>query len=179
MLFPLQNISTMIGRVVFPVYAKLQDYEERFQRAFLKTSSSIALITFPMMLGMLAVARPFINAVRPECQPQILHIKLIVPACMLAAIVSNVASIYKAKGRTDWMFRWTIVGSTVRIAAIVIGLRWGINGVAAAYSISLIILAYPTLAIPFRLIHLRMARLGKSIALPLVTSLIMYGVVQL
>ena len=177
MLFPLQNISTMIGRVVFPVYAKLQDYEDRFQRAFLKTSSSVALVTFPLMLGMLAVARPFINAVRPEWQPVIPLIKLLVPACMVAAIVSNVASIYKAKGRTDWMFRWTLVGAPVRIAAIVIGLRWGIVGVAAAYSISFVILTYPSLAIPFRLIHLQMGRLVKSISMPLVTSLIMFGVV--
>jgi len=37
LIFPLQSISVMIGRVVFPVYSQLQDYEERFQREFLKT----------------------------------------------------------------------------------------------------------------------------------------------
>ncbi len=167
LLYPLQSIAIMIGRVVFPVYSQLQDYEMRFQRAFLKTSSSLALIMFPVMLGILAVARPFVFAAFGEqWRPVITLIIILAPAAMATSVIINVGSIYKAKGRTDWMFRWAVVSSIVRVSAFIIGLRWGVVGVASGYTVAIAILAYPTLAIPFRLIHLEITRLLKALSMP-------------
>jgi O-antigen/teichoic acid export membrane protein len=180
LLYPLQSIAIMIGRVVFPLYSQLQEQEERFQRAFLKITSSVALIMFPMMLGILAVARPFVYAAfDDQWGPVIRLIVILAPAAMLSSVLVNVGSIYKAKGRTDWMFRWAIVGAVVRVSAFIIGLRWGINGVAGGYTVAIAVLFYPTLAIPFRLIHLQMSRLLKDISMPLVTSVVMCAAVYL
>jgi len=178
MLFPLQNLSAAVGRVIFPVYSRMQSDKERFRRAFLKTSATVALVAFPVLFGIVAVARPFIFALKADWAPVIQLITILAPMCMIASIVMNVGSIYKAMGRTDWMFRWTLVGSTVRVAAIAIGLRWGIVGVAAGYTIAVALLAYPTLAIPFRLIHLRMRPLFRVLWRPFLSGLIMYVVVR-
>jgi PST family polysaccharide transporter len=180
LLYPLYGIAITIGRVVFPVYSKLQDHEVRFQRAFLKTTASVALIMFPVMLGILAVARPFVYAAFGEqWEPVIQLIVILAPAAMLGSVLVNAGSIYKAKGRTDWMFRWAVVGFIVRVCAYVIGLRWGVTGVAYGYTIAIALLAYPTLAIPFRLIHLEMSRLLKAVSMALVTSVVMCAAVKL
>jgi len=63
LLFPLQNISSVIGRVMFPVYSGIREDNTRFAKAYLKVASTIALITFPMMLGVLALAKPFVLTV--------------------------------------------------------------------------------------------------------------------
>ncbi|NIM18838.1 MAG: MOP flippase family protein [Candidatus Latescibacteria bacterium] len=179
MLYPLQSVSVLMGRVIFPVLSKLQDYEDRFQRAFLKTASSVALVMFPLMLGVFALARPFVFTVfGDQWGPVVPLIMILAPASMISSILMNAGSIYKAKGRTDWMFRWSIVGSTVRITAYIVGLRWGVIGVASGYTIAIALLAYPTLAIPFSLIRLKMTRLLKSISMPLLTGLVMFGAVK-
>ncbi|NJL58329.1 MAG: oligosaccharide flippase family protein [Desulfobacteraceae bacterium] len=62
MLYPL-SISGVIGRVMFSVYAQIQDDDAKFRRIYLKVASSIALITFPMMLGLMVIAEPFVLAI--------------------------------------------------------------------------------------------------------------------
>src|SRR4029077_15629201 len=63
MLYAVQNISQVMSRVLFAVFAKVQDDPPRFRQAYIKAVSTIAVITFPMMAGVMAVADPFVKAV--------------------------------------------------------------------------------------------------------------------
>jgi PST family polysaccharide transporter len=59
-----------------------------------------------------------------------------------------------------------------------VGLGWGILGVAAAYTLTnLLILAYPNFAIPFKLIDLSMPRFLQSLWRQFICSLIMLGAI--
>ncbi len=177
MLYPLRNISAVLGRVMFPVFSQVQDDNARFSRAYLKVVSTIALITFPMMIALWAVAEPFILAVfGSQWQPVILLLMILAPIGMTQSLGSTVGAIYQAKGRTDWMLRWGIGAGILMIIAFLIGLQWGIVGVASAYAIASLTLTYPSFAIPFRLIDLPMRDLGLVVWRPLVASLIMLGV---
>lgn len=176
MLYPLQNVSAVIGRVMFPALSKLQDDNARFSFAYLKMSSTIALISFPLMVSLWALAKPFIlTFFGQQWQPVILLLMILAPVGMSQSIMTTVGIIYQVKGRTDWLFRWGIISGTLVVIAFVIGLQWGIIGVASAYAIATLILAYPNFAIPFRLIHLPVRDLGAVLWRPLVASLIMLG----
>ena len=177
MLYPLRNISAVLGRVMFPVFSQVQDDNVRFRRAYLKVISAIVLITFPMMIALWSLAEPFILAVfGSQWQPVILLLMILAPLGMTQSLGSTVGAIYQAKGRTDWMFRWGIGSGTLIVIAFAIGLKWGIVGVASAYAIASLTLTYPSFAIPFRLIDLPMRDLALAVWRPLVTSLIMLGV---
>jgi PST family polysaccharide transporter len=52
------------------------------------------------------------------------------------------------------MMRWTLLAVAVTIIAFIIGIRWGIIGVATAYAIRSYLLWYPAITIPGRLIDL-------------------------
>ena len=176
MFYPLQNVSAMVGRVMFPVYARLQDDAERFRNAFLKIAGGVALLTFPLMLGVLALARPFVLGVfGPRWEPTVLLLQILAPAGMIQTIVTLGGSIYQARGRTDWMFRWGVFAGTVFVAAFALGVRWGVTGVAAAFTAALLLLSYPALAIPLRLIGLRVGRLARTLLPPLTSALLMFG----
>ncbi|OQW92459.1 MAG: colanic acid exporter [Thiotrichaceae bacterium IS1] len=175
LLYPLATISGVIGRVMFPTYAQIQEDDARFRRAYLQVASSIALITFPMMLGFIVLAEPFILTMfGTQWSPVILLVMILAPLGLVQSIGTTVGAIYLAKGRTDWMFKWGIGTGILAMTAFVIGLHWGIIGVAVAYAIlSLFILAYPNFAIPFKLINLRVNELWLVIRLPLLSSLLM------
>jgi hypothetical protein len=53
------------------------------------------------------------------------------------------------------MFRWAVFATIVFIFSFVVGLRWGVEGVATAYAIATYLLAYPAFAVAFRLIDLK------------------------
>lgn len=175
MLYPLQNIASVVARVMFPVYSRLQDDNPRFRRTYLRIAGAIALVTFPLMLGLLALATPFVQVVFGETwQPVVILLQILAPLGMAQSIVTLIGSIYQAKGRTDWLFRWGLVASTLFVLAFVVGLRWGVVGVAVAYAITFITLSYPAQAIPFKLIGLRVGDLMAVLWPPLTWSSLMF-----
>jgi len=52
------------------------------------------------------------------------------------------------------MFRWGVFSGALFVLSFLLGLRWGIQGVAMCYAIMWCVLALPGLWIPLRLIHL-------------------------
>ena len=156
LLFPISSISTVVSRVAFPVYSRIRDDLERFRRGYLLAARAIALLTFPLMLGLFALRVPFVLAVfGEEWRPMALLLAILAPVGMLQSVGTTVGTIYMAMGRTDWQLGWGLFSGLVVVAGFVVGLRWGIYGVGAAYAIVSTALSYPGFAIPFRLIGLR------------------------
>jgi len=102
---------------------------------------------------------------------------ILAPVGMMQSIGTTVGSIYNAKGRTDWLFRWGIGSSLFIIIAFVIGLRWGIVGVATAYASATLSIQYFSFVIPFKLIELRFKRLLNVLWKPFMNSMIMLVVI--
>ncbi len=74
---------------------------------------------------------------------------------MLQSVDATVGLIYQSTGRTDILFKWGIGSGIIAIIVFIIGLKWGIIGVAAGYMIYSFALFIPGLYIPFKLIKLK------------------------
>jgi hypothetical protein len=77
------------------------------------------------------------------------------------------------------MLKVVLITSITSIAAFFIGLRWGIIGIASAYAIATAVTAYPALAIPFKLINLKVGELSTVLWRPLACSVLMVAIVGL
>jgi O-antigen/teichoic acid export membrane protein len=173
--YPLQVISSVLGRVMFPHYSQIQSDDDRFRNIYLQMSGAISFLIFPLMLILFALAQPVILTVYgSQWLPVVVLIKILIPIAIVQSLGTTVGLIYQSKGRTDWMFRWGIVSGTMITISFIIGLRWGISGVASAYLITALFLTYPNFSIPFRLIHLNVKSLVDVIRKPLLCSLIAY-----
>ena len=179
MLCPLQSISWGIFRVGFPIFAQMQDDNLRFCYAYLRVVKMISMVTFPLMFGLWGLVEPFVLTVfQDKWSPIIPLLLILVPLGLIQSIGTTVGTIYQAKGRADWMFKWGIFAGIVSVLAFIVGLGWGILGVAAAYTLTnLLILAYPNFAIPFKLIDLSMPRFLQSLWRQFICSLIMLGAI--
>lgn len=157
MVYPIQNISYVIAQVLFPAFSKIQHNNDSFRSAYVRSSMLIGFITFPMMAGLCVLADPFVRAVLgSRWIPAIILIQILAPVGLIQSVQTCVGQIYTAKGRTELLFRWAIYCTAVCVTAFLIGIRWGIIGVASAYCIAyFVLIAYPALAVPFRLIELR------------------------
>lgn len=174
MLYPLQSVTTVMSRVMFPAYSRLCDDDARFRSAYIRSAGMIALATFPLMVGLWVVAEPFVLSIfGPKWTQVIPLIKILALVGMVQSIEATKGSIYQAKGRTDVMFRWGVGSSVLTVVGFGVGLRWGVSGVAAAYAIVNIGLVIPCLTIPFRFIGLRLAPLFAALVRPLAASLLM------
>ena len=174
MLYPLQNISKVIGRVMFPVFTKIQDDDAKLKAGYLKVIGYIAIVTFPLMVGLWVSAEPFILTMfGSQWQPVVLLLMILTPVGMVQSIETTLGQIYQIKERTDLMFRWSICEGTLLVIAWAIGLQWGIVGVATSYSLMYFALIYPNFSIPFSLIDLSIFKLAAVLWRQVVASLLM------
>jgi O-antigen/teichoic acid export membrane protein len=123
MLYPLHLVSWSLGRALFPVYARIQMNHVRLGAAYLKVTGAIALIVFPMMLGLVAVAEPFVQTVFGAAWSSITPLLFILgPLAAHQTICTTVGYIYQATGRTDVLLRWGAGIGTLTVASFVVGL---------------------------------------------------------
>jgi O-antigen/teichoic acid export membrane protein len=180
MLYPLQAVSAVISRATFPVYARLQADDARFRELYLRAISMIALIAFPMVFGVMATSDRLVAVVfGPNWTEAGRVLAILAPVGLVQVILTTTGPIYQAKGRATLMLTWGVASGIVTVAAFAIGLRWGVAGVAAAYLVVTIILAYPGLAVPYRLIGLRVRSMLATITRPAICGATMYAFVAI
>lgn len=176
MLYPLQNISLVVSRVMFPIYSKIQNDNDRFKKIYKNVAGAISLLTFPLMIGVFVLSDLLsITFFNEKWDGNLLAVLLMIlaPVGLIQSIATTTGSIYQAKGKTNWMFRWGVFSGVIYVSGFLIGIRWGAVGVAASYMISTIILLYPVFAIPFKLIDLKFLNFTKSFTRIIEISLLM------
>ncbi len=176
---PVMLMNQVYMRVLFPAFSHIQDDDGELRQKYLRACSGIAMISFPMMIGILIVARPFVDVVLGQKWVQAIPLIIILaPISMIQSITSTVGVIYLSKGRTDWLFLWQIGSGTLIVASFFIGLPWGVTGVATAYGLAILVLTYPAFIIPFRLINLRFVELITAVRTYAFASAIMAAIVS-
>lgn len=162
---PTSSISQMIQQILFPTFSRLQEDHTAMGRGYLRACAAIGLVTFPALFGFAVVAGPFIHAVLgPKWVDGIVLVTILAPIGALHSLHFTVGAIYSATGRTDLLLRWGVGSGIVTVVGYIVGLEWGLNGIAAAYAVVIIVLTWPAFAIPFRLIGLRVPDLLRALA---------------
>jgi len=178
MLMPLSQVSRVVGRVMFPALSSIQDDKPRVKRAYLKSISIIGLITFPMMTGLFAVSDHFILALLGRQWTDAIPIlKIFCFVGLIQSISTTVGWVYMSQGRTGLYFIMGLINSAVVILAFIIGIHWDAIGVACAYLVAMLLLWYPSWAIPGRLISLTFYEILRSLAPPFFCALSMGAII--
>ncbi len=155
MLIPLQNVTSVVTKVMFPVLSKLNSNTDELRRTYLKMTVCIAFLTFPLMAGASVVAQEAINVLfAPTWAKAGVILNILAPLGLLQSVCSPVGVLYLVRGRTDLMFRWGLLSSGVTLIAMLAGLRFGLVGIAIAYLTASLALLIPSLLIPFHLVGL-------------------------
>jgi lipopolysaccharide exporter len=178
MLYPVESVSQTLGRTLFPAFAKMQDDFARLRLAYLRACSAIASFTFPLMLGALILANEVVLVLLgPKWTPVIPVFQILALVGMVQSISTTVGQIYIATGRTDLMLRWGSIFSALIVLSFLVGLPWGIKGVATSYAIMMACLLLPALWAAFRIIDLPLLDLWHSLWPSLKCALLMASAV--
>lgn len=166
MMMPVSEVGSVLARVMFPTFAKLQTDPAETKRLYLRVIALLGFVTFPVLFGIAVMADSFILVLfGPQWTgaTTVLRIYCVVGASH--AIGSTVNWIYKATGRTDWMLRWGAFAGAVTIAGIVVGVYLGsIESVAVCYALVTVgVLGYPRFAVAGRLIGLRPSEVFRAV----------------
>lgn len=180
MLYPLNNISHTLVRVLFPAMSELKENNELIKKYYIKVIFFISLITFPLMLGLMSVSEIFVDVVFGDKWKELSTLIIILsPIGLLQSIGTTVGSIYMAKGTTSLMFKIGLLNSIIQIVSIIIGLQYGVKGVAISYLIANIFLFLPNLYVAWKQIDLKLIEGLKESFFLLIISVIMAIIVYI
>ena len=182
MLFPLQNMTFVATRVLYPVMSRKQgnpDEVAEIAALYLKAVGFIAFLTAPLMAGLFALREPFVHVLLGDkWQASILILGWLAPVGFIQSLVSTTGTVLMARSSTGLMLRLGIIGAVLQVIAFVIGARWGITGVTAAYLVANILNAIPALYFSGRLIDVTLGALLRCIAPAVGAALLMASVVM-
>lgn len=146
MLFPIQSLSFIVTRSLFPVLSKMQDEREGFCRIYYDCVFFILLVTMPMMSGLALLSTQFVTIVigpQWHLSGEILH--WLAPIAIVQAVLSTTGSVFMAKGRTDILMKLGIFGTFIQCTAFIVGIRYDIITFSKLYLISNIINFIPVM----------------------------------
>lgn len=160
MLFPLANISRVIARVMFPSFSMIQENKRRVKKIFLQLTRIVALFAFPIMLGVFVTASKFVPVIfGDQWLAMIPVLRILCFVGLIQSIVSLNGNLYLSQGRADLQFKLGIILRFNLILGIVIGLQWGLVGVAIGYAVAVFINAYPNFFFAGRLVDISLKEL--------------------
>jgi teichuronic acid exporter len=123
------NITGVVTQVAFPVFAMIQDDPARLKRSMRKAMATLALVNFPVMVGLALAARPLVYVLLTEkwaaCIP---WMQLLCVAGLLYPFQSLHLNVLKAQGRSDLFFVLEIIKKVLVVILIVATYRWGVTG---------------------------------------------------
>jgi PST family polysaccharide transporter len=175
MLMPINQISSTIGKVMFPSLSKIQNDKMRVKEIYLKTIGVIALVTFPFMCALFIVSESFVISVFGIKWIKLIPIlKVFSIIGLMQSIVTTVGWIYYSQGRTGLMLRWGLISGLLIIISFLIGIYIGsIMAVVYCYAIANIILLYHNFTIPGKLINLKFFEILRNVLGVLSCAIIM------
>ncbi|RUW76781.1 lipopolysaccharide biosynthesis protein, partial [Mesorhizobium sp. M4B.F.Ca.ET.049.02.1.2] len=148
LLFPLQNITQPLTRVMVPLLSRIHEDKARFRDLYVRTNWMLAAVTMP---GIAALTLTSDQVVALLFGPRWTAVAPIFAWLGIASLTQSISSttgwIFICQGKTKTMFHWGIYSSLTTVASFIVGLHWGAVGVAAAYAISGYVLRVPVLAV--------------------------------
>ena len=176
MLLPVKNLSTVIAKVFFPAFSQRQNNKHLLAVNYLKLIKYITLLTFPILIGLSLISKEFVLLFLGQKWREMIPVLSLL--CIVGAIQSVVTLngiIYYSLGKTNIAFKISILVNLIVIISFVIGVNFGIKGVAWSYLIANLVLFYPVYATAISVIGLTIKDVFAVLKNGVLALLIMVG----
>lgn len=140
---PSSNLQGIIGRVSFPMLSSIQDNIPQLKEAYIKIIRSTMLITFVLMLGMAAAARPIIlTLIGDKWEPCIIYLQMLCFVGMFYPLQALNLNMLQVLGRSDLFLKLEIIKKILAVPIILIAVFFGIKSMIIGMMILSIIAYY-------------------------------------
>lgn len=153
LLAPVSRFLLAVTDTLFPAFARLQDDPARMGSVWLRVNRVVSAAFVPALLGLAVVASDFVSVALGQKWAGVAPLLQIMALGVIAHAVSLVgAEVLKALGRGGPLLWFYVAETAVLLAAILVGLQWGVVGVATAFAL---------VSVPTRAYFIRMT--GRAI----------------
>lgn len=171
LVLPVQLIGQTAARFMFPLLAGEARDTAALGRYMISCSRVLAAVTVPAMVWVSCAAQQLVLIVLgPAWQTTAAIMSILALAGAREAIYYITPSLMKATGRAALNLRFELVSTVIQVTGIVIGLQFGLIGVAAGYAIAGLAVTPILIVVQKRLAGLSVGRQLWAITPPIIGS---------
>lgn len=126
---PVTNISNVLNKVTFPLFASIQNDDVRLKRVYKEIMQLVVFIIAPVLVIMSVLAEPLFRFLFTEkWLPAVPYFQVLCLAGILFPIHSYNLNILNVKGRSDLFLRLEIIKKVLVLAVVAISINFGVIG---------------------------------------------------
>ncbi len=131
---PIDKVGSLIMRVTGPLFARIQSDHAMMRRYFLIFTESLALVVFPMSIGIALVAPELVAVVLgPKWQASVGALRFLSLFCGIRLFAILISQILIALHRTAFTMKLSLIALVVMPLAFWFAADWGLAAVGASW----------------------------------------------
>ncbi len=171
-LMPVQQIRGPILQVAMPVLSSLRNIPKRYVLYYKNILDILATIIIPIAAYSALEAHLIVSVFLGEQWLAVVPVYRILAICGIVMTVAGTkGAVMMSYGYSKRYFIWGLINSVVVISSFVVGLPYGIVGVAASYTIGRYIILIPSLYYCFHKTPVTVRLFLKTLSPPLMSIL--------
>lgn len=177
-----QAISSIINKVMYPVFGKEQNNTLILKTYFLKIVNINAIVMYPIMMYLFLFADNLIPFIFGEkWTDAVVPLQILSLAIMVHLIINSFASLLRGLGFPEIEFKIILTTTLlVLIPSLYFGItNWGLIGAASAIFVNKIALGIISIAVLNKHIHLKIKELVHELRSPVISLLLVSPLVLL
>lgn len=179
---PVQKLNSMINRVAFPVFSKIQLDSSKLRKAYLLITNMLSSFNAPLLAGVIVLAPYAVPLLLgDEWERSVIIIQILCLYGLFKALGNPSGSLFIAVGKVRWSFYWQLFQlAIIPLVVFLASLSGEIVIVAAAVGLLRVSLFYLSYFVRIRqIIGDSLGQLTLSIAQPIGNSAIMLAILYL
>lgn len=126
---PVNNLSTALNKVTFPLFSKLKDDNVKLKEVYKKLMKLVVFIIAPVLCLMIVIAQPMIRFLfTDKWLPAVPYFQVLALAGILYPIHAYNLNILKVKGRSDLFLKLEVIKKILIVVVLIVSLRYSIMG---------------------------------------------------
>jgi len=165
MFLPMSRVTSPIRDVFNAAFARLQNDPGRLGEVWLRVNRLASSLLVPAFLGLVVVAPDFVPVVLGRrWHAAVPVLQLLSVAGIAQSFQAFNGNVYQARGRPGLFLSFMVFSTAVTFSAFVLGLHWGVAGVAGSFAVARTIVLFANTWLMCRTIGLSVARTIGSFA---------------
>jgi PST family polysaccharide transporter len=171
LMMPVQQLSGPISSVLVPAFSRIQHDAERFARYYLRVANLMMWAIAPIFALLFVAAQPVIALVLGrQWGAAAPAFRILVIAALAQPLFQLTNWSFVSRGHSGELLKILVITTPLVVGSFIIGLPYGINGVALAGSLMQVAILPWILTRVFRGTNLTLSRVGQAIVCPILVS---------
>ena len=170
---PTDNLNSAAGEVAFAALSRVKDDPVSLRNYFLKGYSLVLAMTLPITLACAFFAEDVVHVLLGAKWMAAAPIfRYLAPTILAFAVLNPLGWLLSSLGLVGRGLKIALILSPTMIIGYVLGLRFGVSGVAIAYSATMMACVLPLIAWAVRGTSISLGDIFKTVSQPLISSIV-------